>query len=92
MKKMISIFVLVGLPAFVAAGGGHTDINGHNGEHAGMMLKMPAMTHADPNMIPLVAGQQGELVWQFTRPGEFDFACLVPGHLEAGMTGKISVN
>jgi uncharacterized cupredoxin-like copper-binding protein len=30
-------------------------------------------------------------IWQFTKAGEFDFACPVPGHLEAGMVGKISV-
>jgi len=31
------------------------------------------------------------MVWQFNRPGEFRFACLVPGHYEAGMTGTIIV-
>lgn len=60
-------------------------------EHAEMMRKMPGMQHADPNMISLAPGESGDLVWQFSNAGSFDFACLVPGHLEAGMTGKIAV-
>lgn len=60
-------------------------------EHAEMMRKMPGMQHAEANMISLAPGESGELVWQFNNAGAFDFACLVPGHLEAGMTGKIAV-
>jgi len=36
-------------------------------------------------------GKTGTLVWQFTNAGEFNYGCLVPGHFEAGMVGKISV-
>lgn len=36
-------------------------------------------------------GATGEIVWQFTRPGEFEFACLQPGRFEAGMVGKVTV-
>ncbi len=61
-------------------------------EHAGMMRANPTMQHADSNMITLAPGQSGDLVWQFDKSGTFDFACLVPGHLEAGMTGKVEVN
>jgi len=60
-------------------------------EHAEMMRKMPGMQHTEPNMITLKPGQRGGIVWQFDKPGTVDFACLVPGHLEAGMTGKIAV-
>lgn len=60
-------------------------------EHAEMMRNMPAMDHADPNMITLTPGQRGGLVWQFDKAGTVDFACLVPGHMEAGMTGKVKV-
>ena len=60
-------------------------------EHAGLMRKMPGMEHADPNMVTLDPGETGELVWQFTKAGTFDFACLQPGHFEAGMMGKVSV-
>lgn len=60
-------------------------------EHAAMMRKMPDMKHVEPNMVTLGAGQRGDIVWRFDKAGTVDFACLVPGHLEAGMTGKISV-
>lgn len=60
-------------------------------EHAGMMRKFPEMKHADPNQVSVEPGMTGELVWQFTRAGTFDFACLVPGHFESGMVGKVLV-
>ncbi len=60
-------------------------------EHAAMMRKNPAMKHAEPNMISLAPGKTGTLIWDFDRAGTFDFACLVPGHLEAGMRGEIMV-
>jgi len=60
-------------------------------EHAQMMRGNPNMQHDDANMISLAPGESTELVWQFGQSGDFDFACLVPGHLEAGMTGKIRV-
>lgn len=60
-------------------------------EHAGLMRKFPEMEHADPNQVSVEPGMTGELVWQFTRVGTFDFACLVPGHFEAGMVGKVRV-
>jgi len=60
-------------------------------EHAEMMRKMPGMPHAGPNMIALGHGQRGGLIWQFDKAGTFDFACLVPGHREAGMAGKVMV-
>jgi uncharacterized cupredoxin-like copper-binding protein len=30
-------------------------------------------------------------VWTFNRAGEFHFACLIPGHYDAGMKGLIIV-
>lgn len=59
--------------------------------HAALMRKFPGMEHADPNQIAVEAGKTGEIVWQFTRDGTFDFACLEPGHYEAGMVGKVVV-
>ncbi|MBP2686823.1 MAG: hypothetical protein H6Q81_1728 [Deltaproteobacteria bacterium] len=50
------------------------------------------MEHADPNQVSVDPGMTGELVWQFTKAGTFDFACLVPGHFEAGMVGKVRVS
>lgn len=60
-------------------------------EHAKTMIKFPEMEHDDPNAISVEPGKTGELVWRFTQAGKFDFACLVPGHFEAGMQGKIAV-
>src|SRR5699024_10019903 len=59
--------------------------------HAAEMLAMPGMEHTDPSMITLEAGQRGGLVWQFDKATTVDFACLIPGHTEAGMVGKIHV-
>lgn len=60
-------------------------------EHAELMKKFPEMEHADANMAHVKPGKAGEIVWQFTKPGEFQFACLQPGHFEAGMVGKLVV-
>lgn len=60
-------------------------------EHAALMQKFPEMEHADPNMMSVEPGKTGELIWQFTKAGTFDFACLQPGHFEAGMVGKVAV-
>ncbi len=60
-------------------------------QHAELMRRMPGMEHADPNMVTLAPGETGELIWQFTKAGTFDFACLQPGHFEAGMMGEVSV-
>src|SRR5205823_13639175 len=60
-------------------------------EHAELMKKFPEMEHEDPNQLSVEPGKKGELVWQFTRVGTFDFACLQPGHFDAGMRGKVAV-
>ena len=61
-------------------------------EHAELMRKFPEMEHDDPNAVSVEPGKSGILIWQFTtKPGEYDFGCLVPGHFEAGMIGKIVV-
>jgi uncharacterized cupredoxin-like copper-binding protein len=59
--------------------------------HAELMKKFPEMEHADANMAHVPPGKAGEVVWQFTKAGEFAFACLQPGHFEAGMVGKVTV-
>jgi uncharacterized cupredoxin-like copper-binding protein len=59
--------------------------------HADHMGKHPGMEHDDPWMTHVAPGQTGELGWQFTRPGTYFYGCLVPGHFEAGMIGKVVV-
>ncbi len=61
-------------------------------EHAEMMKKMPNMKHSDPSMVRVEAGNTGEIIWNFDLAGEFQFACLIPGHSEAGMKGVLVVN
>jgi uncharacterized cupredoxin-like copper-binding protein len=59
--------------------------------HAEMMKKFPDMHHEEPNQVLLDPGKSGEIVWQFTHAGTIDFACLQPGHFDAGMKGRIVV-
>lgn len=60
-------------------------------EHAALMLKFPNMAHDEPYMAHVAAGQTAEIVWTFNRAGEFGFACLIAGHFQAGMVGRIQV-
>ena len=59
--------------------------------HAEMMRKSPGMKHDEAHMVHVRPGKTGQIVWQFTEPGEFQFACLIPGHFEAGMVGRVTV-
>ena len=59
--------------------------------HAELMRKYPGMQHDEPHMLHVPPGRKQTLVWQFTKAGEFYYACLIPGHFEAGMVGKITV-
>ncbi len=62
-----------------------------NDKHAKLMIKYPDMEHADPNAKRVATKKSDEMLWRFTKAGEFEFACLIPGHREAGMRGKIVV-
>ncbi len=59
--------------------------------HAEIMKKSPAMAHPEPQMLTLAGGQSGALLWKFSQAGVVDFACLQPGHFEAGMKGRVQV-
>ncbi len=60
-------------------------------EHYEAMKKYPEMEHAEENMVTVAPGKTGEVIWKFTRGGRVDFACLQPGHYEAGMKGQVVV-
>lgn len=62
-----------------------------NDKHAQEMMKNPEMEHDDPNAKRVAPKKAGELIWRFTKAGEYEFACLIPGHREAGMHGKVVV-
>jgi uncharacterized cupredoxin-like copper-binding protein len=59
--------------------------------HAALMVKFPTMEHDEPYMAHVAADKSQNLVWTFNRAGEFDFACLIAGHYQAGMVGKMTV-
>jgi len=62
-----------------------------NRKHADEMKKLPEMEHDDPNAKRVQASTGAELVWKFTKRGEFQFACVIPGHYDAAMFGTIVV-
>lgn len=61
-------------------------------EHHELMKRFPGMEHDEPNSVSLKANESGDVVWQFTKAGTFQFACLQPGHYEAGMKGDVVVS
>ena len=60
-------------------------------EHAKMMEKFPNMEHSEPYMAHADEGQTAEIVWTFSKPGTFEYGCLIPGHYDSGMKGVITV-
>jgi uncharacterized cupredoxin-like copper-binding protein len=82
---------------FVPENGGEEDHEfilatvAENRKHAEVMKKNPDMEHDDPNARRVMPHGKSELVWKFTKRGEFEFACLIPGHYEKGMFGKVVV-
>lgn len=61
-------------------------------EHAALMVKFPKMEHDAPYMAHVASGKTETIIWQFNKAGDFDFACLIAGHYQAGMVGKIKVS
>ena len=60
-------------------------------DHYEVMKKNPEMEHEDANMVTVAPGKTGEIIWQFTKAGKINFACLQPGHYDAGMKGIVNV-
>lgn len=60
-------------------------------QHAELMRKHPGMEHDEPYMAHVAPGATETIVWQFTRSGKYYYGCLIPGHFEAGMIGRIAV-
>ena len=62
-----------------------------NAKHAEQMKKFPDMEHDDANGKRLKPNASAEIAWRFTKTGEFQYGCLIPGHPEAGMLGTVIV-
>lgn len=62
-----------------------------NKKHAIEMQKNPEMEHDDPNGKRVVSKKQADMVWKFSKLGTFEYACLIPGHYDAGMKGVVEV-
>jgi uncharacterized cupredoxin-like copper-binding protein len=62
-----------------------------NLKHAEAMKDNPHMAHDEPNGVRLAPEKSAEIVWKFTRPGTFEYSCLIPGHRDGGMIGQIVV-
>lgn len=62
-----------------------------NAAHKLEMRKNPEMEHDDPNGKTIEAGGMAQILWRFSKVGTFEYACLLPGHYEAGMHGLVDV-
>ena len=62
-----------------------------NLKHAAVMKRHPHMAHDDPNGVRLAPKKAAEILWKFTKAGTFEYACLIPGHRDFGMTGHVTV-
>ncbi len=59
--------------------------------HAQLMKRFPNMEHEEPYMVHVAPGESADIFWTFNREGRFEFACLLPGHFDAGMKGALAV-
>lgn len=60
--------------------------------HEQEMASMPGMPMNDPNGITLAPGTKASLVWTFTRAGQLQYACHLPGHYQEGMVGYLTIS
>ncbi|WP_448325937.1 cupredoxin domain-containing protein [Sulfitobacter sp. M13] len=61
-------------------------------KHQIWMRNHPDMKHQDANAVAIPSGETAELVWKFSSKTNLEFACLIPGHRDAGMWGVIIVH
>ncbi len=50
------------------------------------------MSHDEPNSLLMNPGETQELIWTFNTDKELEFACNIPGHYDAGMSGALDIN
>jgi uncharacterized cupredoxin-like copper-binding protein len=61
-------------------------------QHAEGMAGMGGMAHDEPGSVRLQPGETKQLTWRFAGAGTVEFDCHEPGHLEAGMRGRVVVS
>jgi uncharacterized cupredoxin-like copper-binding protein len=54
-------------------------------------MQAPEKELVSPSGITVDAGKSGEIIWEFTKFGTVSFACLLPGHFDAGERGTVIV-
>jgi len=59
--------------------------------HAVEMKNHPHMEHDDPNGVRLAPSKTAEILWKFSKPGTFEYSCLIPDHRDNGMVGHVTV-
>ncbi|UGV26952.1 copper resistance protein [Rhodopseudomonas boonkerdii] len=67
--------------------GSHTE----NLAHSQTMTLGIGQGHDEPNGRVVAAGATVNLDWQFTKVGEFEFGCLLAGHPDVEIAGRIVV-
>ena len=60
-------------------------------ERTAMLKQFPKMEMNQPNQVQAKPGEAGELIWQFTKAGEFNFGCAAAACVSAGVSAKILV-
>lgn len=61
-------------------------------KHQRWMRGNHGMRHDAPNSVTIPSGATANLDWTFSDIANLEFACLIPGHREAGMWGVIIVH
>ncbi|QEZ45147.1 hypothetical protein D2917_07745 [Cupriavidus oxalaticus] len=54
-------------------------------------MQAPSKERTPPNAVAVEGGKSGEIIWEFTKFGTVSFACLLPGHYDAGERGTVIV-
>jgi uncharacterized cupredoxin-like copper-binding protein len=60
-------------------------------KHKIEMEKNPEMEHDYANAKRIATKKRAKIHWRFTKAGAFEFACLHPGHYDAGLKGVVVV-
>ncbi len=50
-----------------------------------------SLGHSHANSVLLEPRETGEIIWKFSKNVSLEMACNMPGHYEAGMVGRITI-